>query len=137
MMGEADTVTHAIGPIQPVFIVSSLTKAVEFYERYLGFEVVYSSPEENPFFSIVRRGSVRIHLKEIDSSVPPRPNSTRHEWAPWDAFVYSEDPDTLADELASRGLKFHRTLGERDDGLRGFETRDADGYVLFFGRPTT
>lgn len=22
-----------------------------------------------------------------------------------------------------------------DDGLRGFEIKDADGYVLFFGRP--
>ena len=26
-------------------------------------------------------------------------------------------------------------FGDDDDGLRGFELEDADGYVLFFGRP--
>jgi hypothetical protein len=24
---------------------------------------------------------------------------------------------------------------DNDDGLRGFEVKDADGYMLFFGRP--
>ncbi len=27
-------------------------------------------------------------------------------------------------------------LKDTHDGLRGFEIRDPDGYVLFFGRPT-
>jgi hypothetical protein len=26
-------------------------------------------------------------------------------------------------------------LKDTQDGLRGFELRDTDGYVLFFGRP--
>ena len=26
-------------------------------------------------------------------------------------------------------------LKDTDDGLRGFELKDADGYVFFFGRP--
>jgi hypothetical protein len=28
-----------------------------------------------------------------------------------------------------------RAVPDGDDGLRGFEIRDADGYVLFLGRP--
>ena len=45
--------------------------------------------------------------------------------------------DALAAEFASRNVEFFRTLedGEGgDDGLRGFEVKDADGYLLFFGR---
>jgi hypothetical protein len=44
----------------------------------------------------------------------------------------------LAAEFSSRNIEFFRTLKDSedgDDGLRGFEIQDADGYVLFFGRP--
>ena len=31
--------------------------------------------------------------------------------------------------------EFSHPLENDDDGLRGFEVKDTDGYVLFFGRP--
>jgi hypothetical protein len=37
--------------------------------------------------------------------------------------------------LSDRGVDFSATLKDTNDGLRGFEIRDPDGYVLFFGRP--
>jgi hypothetical protein len=43
-------------------------------------------------------------------------------------------PD-LAAEFAARSVEFFAPLLDTDDGLRGFDLRDADGYVLFFGRP--
>ena len=52
-----------------------------------------------------------------------------------DAFVYVEDPDALATEFSGRGVDFSTPLKDTSDGLRGFEIRDPDGYVLFFGRP--
>jgi len=30
--------------------------------------------------------------------------------------------------------EFFQTLKDDDDGLRGFEVKDVDGYMLFFGR---
>lgn len=45
------------------------------------------------------------------------------------------DPDALAAEFASRNVALSEPLKDTEDGLRGFELRDADGYVLFFGRP--
>ena len=45
------------------------------------------------------------------------------------------DPDALAAEFLSRHVEFSQPLNDDDDGLRGFELKDADGYVLFFGRP--
>jgi hypothetical protein len=45
------------------------------------------------------------------------------------------DPDALAAEFTSRGVKFFRPLTDTSEGLRGFAIEDADGYLLFFGRP--
>ena len=33
------------------------------------------------------------------------------------------------------GVTLRQPIGDDEDGLRGFEVVDADGYVLFFGRP--
>jgi hypothetical protein len=63
------------------------------------------------------------------------PNRSRHPDARWDAYVHVPDPDALADEFRDRGVTFSAPLTDTDDGLRGFELTDHDGYVLFFGRP--
>ncbi len=127
--------TGEVGPISPFFIVDDLENAIEFYEQQLGFAVRFTTPDDDPFFAIVGRGGSQLLLKHVSTDVHPQPNHTRHEWAPWDAFVSVGDPDRLASEFASRGVVFHKEVGNRDDGLRGFEVRDNDGYVLFFGKP--
>ena len=66
--------------------------------------------------------------------VEPLPTYRRDPGARWDAFVYAPDPDALAAEFLSRGVAFFKPLKDTHDGLRGFELKDADGYVLFFGR---
>jgi hypothetical protein len=47
-----------------------------------------------------------------------------------------DDPDTLAGEFEASGAWFKEQLADTDDGLRGFAVQDADGYVIFFGRPS-
>src|SRR5262245_9836834 len=126
-----------LGHISPFFIVSDVPRAIRFYET-LGFEPRFSAPEQEPFFAIVGRDSVQIHLKNVSDGahvIGPQPNHTRHPLAPWDAFVFLTDPDALAQEFASRGVRFHKAIQDTEDGLRGFAVRDGDGYVLFFGRP--
>ena len=92
-------------------------------------------PDEQPFFAIVRRDKVSLHLKEIGPDTHPIPNHRRHEWARWDAFILTWDPDALHAEFEARGLPFHEPLDDTEDGLRAFEIKDRDGYVLCFGRP--
>lgn len=121
--------------ISPFFIVSSVKDSVAFYADKLGFQIHHLSPEENPFFAIVGREHISIMLKAINNDIKPMPNHTQHEWARWDAFISVTDPDTLFGEFTSRGIKFRQPLRDDEDGLRGFEVADADGYVLFFGRP--
>ncbi len=121
--------------ISPFFIVKNLAEAIDFYNRKLGFETDLLVPEEDPFFGIMGRDNVQIFLKEIAEDTPPVPNHTRHEWARWDAFVLSSDPDALFAEFQARGLEFHETLADTSEGLRAFELKDHDGYVLCFGKP--
>ena len=131
-----------ISGISPFFIVTHVPTSLAFYRDQLGFEITFQGPDpDDIFFGIVRRGGAKILLKDI--GVDPVPNCTRDikkGIARWDAFVYVPDPDALAAEFASRNVEFLRPLNddevkEDDDGLRGFEVKDADGYVLFFGRP--
>src|SRR5262245_3905981 len=120
--------------IIPFFIVSNVPAALAFYRDRLGFEITFMGPEPNDiFFGIVRRGEAAIMFKDV--GVDPLPNCKREGGARWDAFIDVSDPDALAAEFASRDVEFSQSLKNDDDGLRGFEIKDADGYVLFFGRP--
>jgi catechol 2,3-dioxygenase-like lactoylglutathione lyase family enzyme len=124
-----------LGGVSPLFIVGDLHTSIAFYRDALGFAVTLLLPEQDPFFGIVRRDGAELLLKAIGEGVSPLPNPERHANARWDAYVEAPDPDGLAAELAGRGVIFCGPLQDWDDGVRGFELRDRDGYVLFFGRP--
>ena len=126
-----------IAGISPFFIVNDVPTSLSFYRDRLGFEITFQGPApDDIFFGIVRRGGAQILMKAI--GVAPVPNYTRdvkQGIARWDAFVAVPDPDALAAEYTSRNVEFFEPLKDTDDGLRGFEVKDADGYLLFFGRP--
>ena len=125
-----------VSGIAPFFIVKNVPAALAFYRDRLGFDITFQGPDpDDIFFGIVRRGAAMIMLKAVD--IEPLPNHMRDEkgWARWDAYLYVPDPDALAAEFSSRNVEFSQPLEDNSDGLRGFELQDADGYVLFFGRP--
>jgi catechol 2,3-dioxygenase-like lactoylglutathione lyase family enzyme len=128
-----------ISGIAPFFIVNSVPTALAFYRDRLGFDITFQGPEpDDIFFGIVQRGGAMIMFKAV--GVNPVPNYTRdvkQGIARWDAYVDVQDPDALAAEFSSREVEFFEPLKDTGDGLRGFELKDADGYVLFFGRPRT
>lgn len=120
--------------ISPCFIVSNVDQTIAFYRDKLGFETRLREPDHDPFFAIIGRDEAQIFIKS-DKDVSPLPNSKRHPYMRWDAFVYASDPDALAAEFAGHGAAFSEPLRNTHDGLRGFEICDPDGYVLFIGRP--
>jgi catechol 2,3-dioxygenase-like lactoylglutathione lyase family enzyme len=122
-----------INGIAPFFIVRNVAGALAFYRDKLGFLVSYQEPDNDPFFAIVSRGGAMLMVKSVEAS--PAPNPMRDPAARWDAYVSVPDPDALAGEFTSRGVVFSVALKDTTDGLRGFELKDSDGYVLFFGRP--
>lgn len=126
-----------ISGIAPFFIVRNVPAALSFYRDRLGFEITFQGPSEDDiFFGIVRRDAAMIMMKEV--GVEPVPNYTRdikQGIARWDAYLYVPDPDALAAEFTSRNVEFFTPIMDNDDGLRGFEVKDADGYLLYFGSP--
>ena len=129
--------TAEIGGIAPLLVVKNVPTTLAFYRDSLGFEITFQGPtEDDIFFGIVQRGRAMIMMKAI--GVDPIPNYTRdlkQGHAPWDAYLYVPDPDALAEEFKSRGVKLFRPLSNNSDNLRGFEVQDPNGYVLYFGRP--
>jgi hypothetical protein len=123
-----------LASISPFFIVKDLQVSISYYIERFGFQLDFQGPEGDPYYAGVRRDGIGIMLKAILPDVLPQPNHTRHEWARWDAYVYTLDPDALFDEFSQRGASFVKTLSYIDDGLWGFEVTDADGYVLAFFR---
>jgi len=123
-----------INAVSPFFIVSNVGQTVAFYREKLGFEAEYLDPPTDPFFAIVRRDNAMIFLKSHED-LQPMPNSSRHPWIRWDAYVSVPDPDALAAEFEGGGVVFDKPLGNTTENLRGFDVRDPNGYVLFFGRP--
>ena len=133
-----DEPVPALHAIVPLFIVDNLQSSLDFYCSQLGFDVAYKGGGDgrgNDFWAFVRRDAVMIHLKQIAPDVHPLPNRWRHEWARWDAYVYTSDPDSLYREYVRKDVPMHRPLQDTSDGLRAFEILDNNGYVLCFGRP--
>jgi catechol 2,3-dioxygenase-like lactoylglutathione lyase family enzyme len=128
-----------LNSVTPFFVVDDLGATLSFYQSKLGFDVRYKgggdgNPDDD-FFAIVGRDRVSIMVKAITPEVHPQPNHSRHEWARWDAYIYTDDPDSLYTEFTGRKVPMHRELANTHDGLRAFEITDNSGYVLCFGRP--
>ena len=126
-----------VGGIAPLFIVKDVPAALSFYRVRFGFDITFEGPEpDDIFFGIVQRGRAMIMLKDVGlEAIPNHTCDIGKGIARWDAYVLVQNPDALAAEFASRNVEFFEPLQDTDDGLRGFEVKDADGYVLFFGRP--
>ncbi len=123
--------------ITPFFIVDDLGATLDFYQSRLGFKVLHKGGDGpgNDFWAIIGRDQVTLMFKHITPEVHPQPNRSRHEWAAWDAYIYTSDPDSLYAEFLASNVPVHRDLANTNDGLRAFEITDNSGYVLCFGRP--
>ena len=127
-----------LNSITPFFVVDDLQTSLDFYHSKLGFEIRHTSGRNglsDDYFGIVRRGGVMLMLKAITPEVHPQPNHFRHEWARWDAYIYTSDPDLLYEEYVGKAVPIHSELSDTSDGLRAFEVSDNSGYVLCFGCP--
>jgi catechol 2,3-dioxygenase-like lactoylglutathione lyase family enzyme len=127
-----------LNSITPFFIVDDLSETLEFYQSRLGFKLLYKGGGDeqcDDYWAFVGRDQVMISFKCITPEVHPQPNHSRHEWARWDAYILTSDPDALYAEFLSRHVPIHRELDNTNDGLRAFEIADNNGYVLCFGRP--
>lgn len=126
-----------LNSITPFFIVDDLATTLEFYQSKLGFNLLRKGGDSqgNDFWAIGGRDQVMLMFKHITPEVHPQPNRSRHEWAAWDTYIITSNPDSLYAELLARDVPMHRQLANTSDGLRAFEIIDSNGYLLCFGSP--
>jgi catechol 2,3-dioxygenase-like lactoylglutathione lyase family enzyme len=124
-----------LNSVTPCFIVDDLSKTIAFYSS-MAFSVLYKGGDENgDFWAMLGRDQVAFMFKSITPDIHPQPNRSRHEWAPWDAYIFTPDPDSLYAEFLAHDVPMHQELADTHDGLRAFEVMDNSGYLLCFGRP--
>jgi catechol 2,3-dioxygenase-like lactoylglutathione lyase family enzyme len=126
-----------LNSVTPFFIVDNLAATLDFYQSRLGFKLLHKggADQNADFWAILGRDQVTLMFKHIAPEIHPQPNRSRHEWARWDAYIFTTDPDALYQEFVSNNVPMHRQLADTHDGLRAFEVIDNNGYVLCFGRP--
>lgn len=127
-----------LNSVTPFFVVDDLDATLAFYQSKLGFEVRYKGGGDgtaSDYWAMLGRDSVMLMFKAVAPEVHPLPNHSRHQWARWDAYIFTDDPDSLYREFAARRVPMYSELANTSDGLRAFEIVDNSGYVLCFGRP--
>jgi len=110
----------------PVFPVSDVQAAVDYYCARLGFELDFVSGDPADHGSVTR-GRVGIQF-----TLAPEP--FRGGSYPGWTYLFVEHIDLLAKEYEGRGLTFTRPLLTHDHGMREFELADLNGFRLRFGQ---
>src|SRR5579863_521782 len=110
---RVDRASAMLNNVAPFFIVDDLGATLAFYQSKLGFEVLYQGGGDgngNDYYAGMGRDRVMLMFKAITPEVHPQPNCSRHEWARWDAYINTDDPDALYAEFHARDVPMHRKL---------------------------
>ena len=115
-----------------VLLVEDVGRAFDYYTEKLGF--AGHKWEVNPtHYAYVSRGDTYVHLAHF-GEVAPRPNAEVVPPDMFDLYIYVDDVEGLHDELVERGADILHAPVDTEYGMRDFRVRDADGYVLAFGK---
>jgi uncharacterized glyoxalase superfamily protein PhnB len=106
----------------PVFAVTNIEEAIDFYCEQLGFETKWRFGEP-PHRAGVTKQAVEIHLDAEDAGAPPGPSVV---------YFHMEDAAKYVHELQTRGVIFLFMIEDRSSGMRCFGVDDLFGNRLGF-----
>ncbi|HXY25477.1 MAG TPA: VOC family protein [Candidatus Acidoferrum sp.] len=128
----------------PLLQVFDMPKAVKFYCKVLGFELVGNSPivksPEGEYFhwAMLRRGSTTLMLNTAydEGQRPPAPDPSRVAAHGDTALFFGcSDVDTAYYQLIPFGVHVLEEPMTTGYGMRRFAIADPDGYNLCFQGP--
>ncbi len=107
----------------PVFAVSDLGAAIEFYQSKLGFSVAWTwgAPATRAGVSL---DGVEIQLDCAGAGVPPGPSVV---------YCHMIGVESYYAACKARGVSLALELGERPWGMADFRVIDPDGNRIGFG----
>ena len=110
--------------ISPVFGVHDLSRALQFYQDTLGFDVAWTWGEPATLASICR-DAVEITLAQRADARPAGPSR---------ASIRVSGIDAWHQRMAQAGADIVVPIGNRHYGLRDFRVADPDGNQIDIGQ---
>lgn len=109
--------------IFPVFAVSDLDAAIEFYQDKLGFSIAWTwgTPATRAGIAL---NDIEIQLDCAGAGTPPGPSV---------AYCHMTGIESYYAACKARGTSFALELGERPWGMVDFRVIDPDGNRVGFG----
>jgi uncharacterized glyoxalase superfamily protein PhnB len=117
--------------IAPQFLVADVVKAAEHYRDRLGFAIRGYFFEDPPVFAMVGRDDQIVMLSLMEGGRGGSNRAFKSEAI--DAYFWVDDVDALYAEVRQAGVEIVMAPTLRIYGMKEFEVRDLDGYVLCFG----
>jgi uncharacterized glyoxalase superfamily protein PhnB len=114
----------------PMLEVRDVPETIAFYTKTLGFRLDATWPEgSDPAWCRLVAGDVVLMFMTRDEERPPAAPTITGQ-----LYCYPPDVDALWKELQGR-VEVVSPLADWDHGMREFQIRDCNGYVLRFGQP--
>jgi uncharacterized glyoxalase superfamily protein PhnB len=119
--GSSEMEVARLSRVAPEIPVSGLKEAIEFYEQKLGFRLAMRLPD----YAIVERDDIAIHLFEDEA----------RGHSPVAIHIFTENLDSLFDELRARGADVSQGIMLKPWGNRDFRVQDLSANVIKFTEP--
>lgn len=118
---------------EPQIYSLDIDVSLEFYQDFLGFQVVYCYGKP-PFYAQVARDGVRINIRKV--CILPMTEAFRQQEVDALALTITlGDPEPLRSEFEGKAIPFHQQLRTEPWGARTFIVRDPDGNLIAFAGP--
>lgn len=115
---------------EPQLFVSDMQRALDFYERLLGFQIAFSYGQP-AFYAQVFRDGARLNLRWAEGPVFDAGFLARTP-DPISASLTLNDAKPLFLEYRAAGVPFHQGLKTEPWGARTFVVRDPDSNLILF-----
>ena len=109
-----------------VFPVEDVEASAHFYRDKLGFDITFTWETPVSYAVVNRDDAVGIHLVKKEGAFQP---SSEH----CALFIFVHNVDEVYHEYVDKGVFIHQEIGNRDYGMRDFDIRDPNGFILTIG----
>jgi uncharacterized glyoxalase superfamily protein PhnB len=123
----------AFQSLTPNLVVSDIARSLTFYRDILGFSIVTTVPEAEPFvFVWLQRGDVQVFLNAQHAAADEYPElAATVAGGSWTMFIVTDAVDELHRALNGK-VRVVMPLETKFYGMREFAITDPDGFVITF-----
>ena len=114
-----------------VLPVTDVLQSAKFYCDKLGFDLTFTWGEPVDYAVLKAGPHINVHLTKRNPD-HPLPKAHNHV----EVYFFMHDIDAFYESVQEKGAEIHTPIGNREYGMRDFDLKDPDGYLLSFGKGT-